>query len=118
MNYVKTIVLAALLTPISIYAAQVESNQTLAKRCHQLSKELSSLSTIETVPFCVDKITDGSIYTEMAGEDLIINEVNMAKLNLSLAIQALAYSSVEDCAQAININITKNELQTIKDSLQ
>ena len=102
---------------MSLYATHFESNQELAKKCHQLSKELSSLKKVEQVSFCKSEIDDASSFSEMAGKDIIVNNLYSAKSALELAVQALAYSTVEECTQATSIDKAKNELQKIHDEL-
>lgn len=117
MFNIKTIVLAALLSPIGLNAASLADNKALAKKCHQLSKELHSLEMVESVPFCKEKISTASSFSEMAGQDLIGNAVFSAKITLQLAIRDLAYSAMEDCIQEKNIDNAKTELQKIHDAL-
>lgn len=117
MNNIKAIIIAAVLAPMTLHAAPLTDNHELAKQCHQLSKELNSLKKLETVSFCKDKISSTSNFSEMAGEDLIVDRVYSAKSSLELAIQSLAYSTVEDCIQTTNISNAKAELQKIHDAL-
>lgn len=117
MIKIKTMFLAALLSPIGLNAASLADNKELARKCHQLSKELHSLMLVESVPFCKEKIRTASNFSEMAGQDLIGNSVSSAKITLQLAIRDLAYSAMEECIQETNIDNKKNELQKIHDAL-
>lgn len=117
MLKLKTMFLTALLLPIGLNAASLADNQALARKCYQLSKELDSLMLVESVPFCEEKISSASTFSEMAGKHLIGNSVSSAKVALDLAIRDLAYSTMEDCVQETNIDKAKNELQKIHDAL-
>lgn len=115
---IKSILLATtFLLPLPLHSNSLTDNFELAKKCHQLSKELHSLEKIETFEFCKDQIHSASVYSEMAGKDLIRKETYTAKIEIKLAISALDYSTLEDCVQATNIRVAKNELQKIQDAL-
>jgi hypothetical protein len=117
MNNIKALIIAAVLAPVTLYAAPQTENHELAKKCHQLSKELDLLKKLESIGFCKEKIQSASTYAEMAGEELIMDGIHTAKMEIKLAITALAYSAVEECDQATNIGVAKNELQQIHDAL-
>ncbi len=99
--------------PFTVKAGINIDNMNLAKQCHQLSLKLKETGHAETNPFCSDKISSASTWTEMAGESVTEDNNYLAKYELKSAIKDLNYSMVEDCSTKAKIAEYKNELQIL-----
>lgn len=114
---VKTILLMSLAVPLLVNASPVFADLNLAKKSHRLAIKINELSISEKVEFCKNKLNDASMYTEMAAKEFMSDSTYSAKVALKLAIRDLAYTAVEDCTQANNILVVKNEVTQIYDSI-
>ena len=115
----KTIILLlAIAIPISVNASILFENIDLAKKAHQLSLYIEKLSDDETVDFCKANLDSAAIYSELAAELLASDYTLNAKEVLGMAIGNLSYTAIENCTQASNILIAKNEAIVIRDSIK
>jgi archaellin len=100
-----------------VNASSIFGNIDLAKKAHQLAIQISSLSKAEDVDLCKDKTHWAASNTEWSAEYFMTENYFSAKYFLKNAINALAYTVIEDCTQASNILIAKNELTKLYDSV-
>lgn len=104
--------LAAITVPLTVHA-NLLGNLALSKKCHQLAISIKELSTTEGVQFCKNKISIAADLTELAAEDFIADDMYAARFKLNIAIEELTYTTVENCEQANNILLARNEVEKI-----
>lgn len=112
----KIIIALTLAAPLIANSSSLFENLDLAKKSHQLSIQIKQIADAEGVPFCKEKVKDAASFTEMAAEDFMSDGITSAKTAIGLAIRSLGYTAVEDCQQANNILLARNEAKKIYDA--
>lgn len=113
----KSIIISFSLFVLTAHSQRMTNNEDLAVQCKFLAQEVSSLITSQINNTCVNKLITAAEGFEYAGDLILENSINSAKLELDESINDLQIAELISCNKYIQIVHYKVEAQKIKNSL-
>lgn len=106
-----------LVCSLNVHAFSKPGKDGLAEQCHHLSDKVSLLVASQQKRNCMDKLEVAASSINFAGDLILQDESNTAKVELEEAVFSLQYAELNNCNRYLDISHAKFEAQKIRSLL-